>query len=33
MPTTKAECKNGGWRAFGFASQGECIDFVKAWAA
>jgi hypothetical protein len=28
-PTTKAECKNGGWRDFGiFRNQGDCVSFV-----
>jgi hypothetical protein len=28
VPTSKAECKNGGWKAFGtmFKNQGECVD-------
>jgi hypothetical protein len=31
LPTTKAECKNGGWRTFGvFKSQGDCLSFVAA---
>ena len=29
-PTGKADCKNGGWEAFGFRNQGECIRFVNA---
>ena len=28
VPTTKEQCKNGGWRQFGFKNQGTCIDFV-----
>ena len=28
-PTTKNQCKNGGWRDFGFESKRECIRFVK----
>jgi hypothetical protein len=30
LPTTKEECKNGGWRSFGstFKNQGDCISFV-----
>ena len=28
LPTTKAQCKNGGWRQFGFKSQGRCVAFV-----
>jgi hypothetical protein len=28
-PTTKSQCKKGGWRQFGFKSQGQCIRFVN----
>jgi hypothetical protein len=28
-PTSKAECKDGGWRQFGFRNQGECVAFVN----
>lgn len=28
-PTTKAQCKNGGWQSFGFRNQGLCIQFVN----
>ena len=28
LPTTKAQCKNGGWRQFGFKNQGLCVAFV-----
>jgi hypothetical protein len=28
QPASKEDCKNGGWREFGFKSQGECIAFV-----
>jgi hypothetical protein len=29
LPTTKEECKNGGWRGFGvFKNQGDCVSFV-----
>jgi hypothetical protein len=28
-PATKDDCKNGGWRAFGFRNQGQCIAFVQ----
>jgi hypothetical protein len=29
VPTTKEQCKNGGWRNFpGFKSQGDCVSFV-----
>jgi hypothetical protein len=24
-PTSKEQCKDGGWRQFGFANQGQCI--------
>jgi hypothetical protein len=28
-PTTKEQCKNGGWKAFGiFKNQGDCLSFV-----
>ena len=26
---TKDQCKNGGWREFGFKNQGECVAFVE----
>jgi hypothetical protein len=29
LPTTKDQCKHGGWRQFGFKNQGQCIRFVK----
>ena len=29
LPTSKEDCKNGGWRDFGFKSQGQCIRFVQ----
>jgi hypothetical protein len=30
VPTTKSQCKKGGWRSFGrFKNQGQCIRFVK----
>jgi hypothetical protein len=30
LPTTKAQCKNGGWRYFPqFRNQGQCIAFVN----
>jgi hypothetical protein len=29
VPTTEAQCKHGGWKQFGFKSQGRCIRFVK----
>jgi hypothetical protein len=28
-PTTKEDCKNGGYKDFGFKNQGECIEAVK----
>ena len=28
-PTTKADCKDGGYREFGFKNQGKCIAFVN----
>ncbi len=28
-PTTKDDCKKGGWEAYGFKNQGECIKFVN----
>jgi hypothetical protein len=29
LPTSKDECKNGGWRTFGvFRNQGDCVSFV-----
>ena len=29
LPTSKDQCKNGGWRNFpGFKNQGDCISFV-----
>jgi hypothetical protein len=29
LPTTKDQCKNGGWRAYGvFKNQGDCVSFV-----
>jgi outer membrane protein assembly factor BamB len=29
FPTSKDQCKKGGWRAFGFKNQGQCIKFVN----
>jgi DNA-binding beta-propeller fold protein YncE len=29
VPTTKGQCKHGGWMQFGFKNQGRCIRFVK----
>jgi len=29
LPTSKNQCKNGGWRAYGvFKNQGDCVSFV-----
>lgn len=28
-PTETAECKKGGWEAFGFKNQGQCVRFVQ----
>jgi hypothetical protein len=29
LPTTKDQCRNGGWKSFGvFKNQGDCISFV-----
>jgi hypothetical protein len=29
LPTTKDQCKNGGWKNFGvFKNQGDCVSFV-----
>lgn len=29
VPTSKDQCKNGGWRTFGaFRNQGDCVSFV-----
>ena len=28
-PTSKQDCKRGGWKAFEFRNQGQCIKFVK----
>jgi YVTN family beta-propeller protein len=30
IPTSKGQCKNAGWKAFGFNNQGQCIKFVQA---
>ena len=29
LPTTKDQCKHGGWARFGFENQGRCIRFVR----
>jgi concanavalin A-like lectin/glucanase superfamily protein/ephrin receptor-like protein len=28
-PTRKDQCKNGGWRAYGFRNQGDCVSYVE----
>ena len=29
-PTSKDQCKNGGWQSFGlFKNQGDCVSFVN----
>jgi hypothetical protein len=29
LPTSKDQCKNGGWKTFGvFKNQGDCVSFV-----
>ena len=28
-PTTKDQCKGGGWQQFGFKNQGQCVAFVN----
>jgi hypothetical protein len=29
LPTTKDQCKNGGWKSYGvFKNQGDCVSFV-----
>jgi hypothetical protein len=32
-PTHAEECSNGGWQSFGFASQGDCVAFVRTGGA
>ncbi len=27
-PTSKEQCKNGGWQQFGFRNQGQCVRAV-----
>ena len=29
VPESKADCKRGGWREFGFKNQGQCVAFVN----
>lgn len=28
LPTSVSQCRDGGWRAFGFSSQARCVTFV-----
>jgi hypothetical protein len=28
LPTSTEQCKNGGWKQFGFKNQGACVSFV-----
>jgi hypothetical protein len=28
FPTTRDQCKNAGWRQFGFKNKGQCVSFV-----
>lgn len=28
-PTTKAECKKGGWASYGFRNQGQCVRYIE----
>jgi hypothetical protein len=29
LPTTAADCRNGGWKTYGsFKNQGDCVSFV-----
>ena len=31
LPTSKDQCKNGGWKTFGvFKNQGDCVSFVAS---
>ena len=31
LPTSRDQCKNGGWRIFGvFKNQGDCVSFVAS---
>lgn len=31
FPTTKGQCKDGGWQNYGmFKNQGDCVSFVTA---
>ena len=33
QPTSKGQCKNGGWKSYGFKSQGRCIAFATRMGA
>jgi hypothetical protein len=28
-PTSKDQCKNGGYKQYGFKNQGQCVAFVE----
>jgi hypothetical protein len=30
LPASKDQCKNDGWRSYGFKNQGACVSFVNA---
>ncbi len=30
QPTTKDDCKSGGWQEFRFANQGQCVRYVES---
>jgi hypothetical protein len=31
LPTSKDQCKNGGWRSYGvFKNQGDCVSFTSS---
>jgi hypothetical protein len=29
LPTSKEQCKSGGWNGFGFRNEGQCVAFVE----
>jgi hypothetical protein len=29
-PTSKDQCKNGGFKSYGFKNEGDCVNFVAA---
>jgi hypothetical protein len=29
LPTSKEQCRNGGWAQFGFTNHGQCVAFVQ----